>query len=122
MAHFAELDENNIVTRVIVVNNTELLDENGIEQEQIGINFCNSLFGGNWIQTSYNGSFRVRFAGNGFYYDSYNDVFVPPKPFPSWLFSDNTFDWIPPIEYPDDGNIYYWDEETTNWIEAENPS
>jgi hypothetical protein len=81
MAHFAELATNNQVLRVVVVNNDVLLDENGVEQEQLGKDFCASLFGGNWIQTSYNGSFRERFAGVADFYDAVNDVFVaPPAP------------------------------------------
>jgi len=78
MAHFAEIGLNNVVERVIVVHNNELLDENGNEVEQKGIDFCKSLFGGTWVQTSYNGNFRGCFAGKGFVYDSENDVFVPP--------------------------------------------
>lgn len=78
MAHFAELDETNTVKQVIVVHNNELLDENGNESEQKGINFCQSLFGGKWIQTSYNSNFRGTYAGIGCTYDSANDVFVPP--------------------------------------------
>lgn len=79
MAHFAELDETNTVTQVIVVHNNELLD-NGIESEAKGISFCQSLFGGTWIQTSYNGSFRKNFAGIGFTYDPIRDAFIPPMP------------------------------------------
>ena len=78
MAHFAELDADNIVVRVIVVNNAELLDANGQEQEAIGVAFCQSLFGGTWIQTSYSGSFRARFAGQGYTYDPRLDVFIAP--------------------------------------------
>lgn len=115
MAHFAELDENNMVTRVIVVNNLELLDENGQEQEFIGINFCKSLLGGNWIQTSYNGNFRVRFAGYRYTYDENHDAFIAPKPFASWLFNDNSLDWYAPVPYPEDGNYYEWNEETLSW-------
>jgi hypothetical protein len=74
MAHFAQLNENNIVTQVIVVNNDELL-ENGIESEAKGIAFCQSLFGGNWIQTSYNLNFRGKYAGIGMIYDPVEDVF-----------------------------------------------
>ena len=77
MAHFAELDNNNIVQRVIVVNNNELL-ENGIESESKGIAFCKSLFGGSWIQTSYNSTFRKNYAGIGFIYDAIEDAFIPP--------------------------------------------
>jgi hypothetical protein len=79
MAHFAEIDENNIVTRVIVVHNNELLDENGNESEQKGIDFCVAHYGGTWIQTSYNNNFRGYYAGEGMIYDSANDVFVTPE-------------------------------------------
>lgn len=79
MAHFAEIDENNIVKRVIVVNNEVLLDENNVEQEHLGIEFCKNLFSGNWIQTSYNSKFRKEFAGIGFIYDAENDCFQRPK-------------------------------------------
>lgn len=78
MAHFAELDNNNIVKQVIVVHNNELLDENGIESEQKGIQFCQDLFGGTWIQTSYNNNFRGRFAGAGMTYDPVADEFKVP--------------------------------------------
>jgi hypothetical protein len=86
MAHFAQLDDNNIVTQVIVVNNAELLD-NGVESEAKGISFCQSLLGGRWIQTSYSGSIRRQFAGIGFSYDPQADVFVPPHPFPTATFT-----------------------------------
>lgn len=79
MAHFAELDENNIVTQVIVVGNNELIDENNIEQEQKGIDFCVNLLGGIWVQTSYNGTIRKNFAGIGYSYDAERDAFIPPK-------------------------------------------
>lgn len=79
MAHFAELDENNVVLRVIVVHNNELLDADGVEQETLGQAFCTNLLGGNWKQTSYNGSFRKNYAGIGFTYDPTLDEFVQPK-------------------------------------------
>jgi hypothetical protein len=78
MAHFAELDENNVVKQIIVVHNNELL-ENGFESEVKGIAFCQSLFGSNWIQTSYNGNFRKNYAGIGYTYDKQRDAFIPPK-------------------------------------------
>ena len=117
MAHFAQLDENNVVTQVIVVSNNELLDASGVEREEMGIGFCQRLFGGNWKQTSYNHNFRKRYAGIGYTYNAELDIFVPPKPFPSWTFDNNTKDWIPPINYPNDGKTYYWDEELQQWIE-----
>jgi hypothetical protein len=82
MAHFAELDANNVVTRVIVVGNPDCLDENGQESEAVGVSFCQQLFGDDtrWVQTSYNGNFRGVYAGIGYTYDEANDVFVTPPP------------------------------------------
>jgi len=116
MAHFAELDTNNVVLRVVVVHNNELLDENGIEQEAKGVAFCESLFGGKWVQTSYNSAIRKNFAGEGFMYDADKDAFIPPKPFNSWLLVDDTCTWEAPTTYPDDGGVYTWDEPTTSWV------
>jgi len=81
MAHFAELDENNIVKRVIVVHNNELLDDKGIESEQKGVDFCVAHYGGRWIQTSYNANFRGLYAGSGYIYDEALDVFITPNVF-----------------------------------------
>ena len=93
MAHFAELDENNIVLQVIVVHNNELLDDEGQENELKGVQFCNSLFGhNNWIQTSYNNNMRKQFAGVGYTYDETNDVFIAPKPADNYTL--NTTSWI----------------------------
>lgn len=117
MAHFAQLDDNNIVTQVIVVNNNELLDDNGIEQESKGITFCQSLLSGNWKQTSYNSNFRKNYAGIGYTYDVSKDAFIPPKPYNSWLLNEETCNWYPPVVYPDDGAAYSWNEETLSWVE-----
>jgi hypothetical protein len=115
MAHFAEIDENNIVKQVLVVNNNELM-ENGEEKEHKGVAFLQSLFGHDkWKQTSYNGNIRKNYAGIGFSYDSTRDAFIPPKPFDSWLLDENTCIWIPPQPQPGDGNIYTWDESTLSW-------
>ena len=93
MAHFAELDATNTVTQVIVVHNNELLD-NGIESEAKGIAFCQSLFGGNWVQTSYNASIRKNFAGIGYTYDPVRDAFIPPKPEEgNWVLNEDTCRW-----------------------------
>lgn len=121
MAHFAELDENNCVVKVIVIHNNELLD-NGVELESKGIVFCKSLFGENtkWVQTSYNGSFRKNYAGVGFTYDQNRNAFIPPKPFPSWLLEENTCLWVSPIEYPKDEKKYRWSEEDNSWVEIIN--
>jgi hypothetical protein len=117
MAHFAQLDENNIVQQVIVVNNEELLDENGVEQEERGITFCQSLLGGNWKQTSYNGNIRKNYAGAGYTYDAQRDAFIPPKPFNSWLLNETTCLWEAPVPHPNDGKMYMWNEENVAWEE-----
>lgn len=117
MAHFAEIDSNNIVLRVIVVHNNELLD-NGVESEAKGIAFCQSLFGGNWKQTSYNGNMRKNFAGQGYKYDAERDAFIPPQPYNSWVLNESTCMWEPLTAYPNDGKLYTWNEETTSWVEV----
>lgn len=116
MAHFAKLDGNNVVTEVIVVHNNELLD-NGVESEAKGISFCQSLFGGVWKQTSYNGNMRKNFAGIGYTYDSSRDAFIPQKPYNSWVLDEATCQWTAPVPYPTDGKKYTWDEASTNWVE-----
>lgn len=116
MAHFAQLDENNIVINVIVVNNDILLDENGVEQEVNGILFCKSIYGidTNWAQTSYNNKFRKLYAGLGFSYDTLKDAFIPPQPDASWVFSEERWRWEPE-GYPTDGKEYGWNPETLSW-------
>jgi hypothetical protein len=118
MAHFAEIDENSYVKRVLVVNNNELLDENGIEQPQKGIDFLVNLFSGRWVQTSYNSTFRKCYAGIGFFYDEAEDVFIPKKPFPSWIFDEIVWKWYAPVPEPTEG-YYDWNEEIQNWVAAE---
>lgn len=115
MAHFAEINSDNEVIRVIVVANDELLDENGDEQESLGATFCNTLFGGTWKQTSYNGNIRKNYAGIGFTYDSGRDAFIPPKPYASWTLNETTCQWEAPTAMPADGNMYEWNESTTSW-------
>jgi hypothetical protein len=118
MSHFAELDENNIVLRVIVVNNNDILDKDGKEDEIIGIAFCKKLLGGNWVQTSYNSNFRKHFAGKGYTYDENLDAFISPKPFESWILNEETCNWEAPISFPDDGKQYMWNEENQIWVEV----
>lgn len=118
MAHFAEIDENNIVTRVIVVNNTELLDGEQ-ESETKGIDFCESLYGHrNWVQTSFNGSIRHNYAGVGDIWDAENNAFYQSQPFESWELDEN-FIWQPPVVYPEieegSSDVYTWNEETQTW-------
>lgn len=99
MAHFAKLDENNNVIDIIVVNNNELLDENGIEQEQKGIDFCINWSGGYtlWKQTSYNNSFRKKYAWVGGVYNSELDIFIDPQPYPTWILDKVSCTWINPV-------------------------
>ncbi len=115
MAHFAQLDENNVVLQVIVVGNEYLLD-NGQEREELGVRFCVDTFGGGiWKQTSYNNKFRKQYAVVGGTYDSVNDVFIKPKPYGSWVL-DPDFNWVSPVPYP--GQMvgdYLWNEQTGSW-------
>jgi hypothetical protein len=104
MAHFAELDETNIVKRVIVIHNNELLDENGNESEQKGIDFCVAHYGGTWLQTSFNGSIRKNFAGSGCTYDPVRDAFIAPCPADDWILDEYTLQWKPPFDFPNDPN------------------
>jgi hypothetical protein len=117
MAHFATLDESNIVTKVEVINNDVILDGDGVEQEQLGIDFLTELYGaGNYKQTSYNNNFRKQFASRGFTYDAVKDKFISIQPFPSWSLDGND-DWKAPVAYPNDGKEYLWNEDTTSWEE-----
>jgi hypothetical protein len=117
MAHFAKLDENNIVLEVIVIHNNELLDENGNETEAKGLEFVVNWSGGyqNWKQTSYNKNFRNKFATSGDVYMPEYDVFVSAKPYPSWSLDTQTFLWEAPVLQPEMG-LWNWDEPTQQWI------
>ena len=100
MAHFAKI-EDDIVTQVIVA-----------EQDHI------DTLSGTWVQTSYNATIRKNFAGIGYTYNSSKDAFIPPKPYPSWVFNETTCGWDAPVEITDDGKKYTWNEATTNWVEV----
>lgn len=115
MAHYAKLDENNIVINVIVVNNEdEML--NGVESEEKGIAFCQNLTGhSNWKKTSYNGNIRKNYAGIGSRYDPELDAFVAPRPFPSWYLDANAR-WQPPTPRPSGRQPYVWDEPSLSWV------
>ncbi len=115
MANFAKLDDNNKITSVIVINNNEILDENNIESEQMGIDLCTDRYGGSWIQTSYNGNIRNRYGGIGYEYDLINEKFIPEKPFNSWTLNTTTYSWDAPVEYPDAEGKYIWNESMTSW-------
>ena len=114
MAHYAKLDENNVVTQVVVIANKDTADASGVEKEHIGAAFCERLFGGTWKQTSYNGNIRKNYAGIGYTYRSDIDAFVAPKPFASWILNADA-QWEAPVAMPTDGQMYSWDEATTSW-------
>lgn len=121
MAHFAQLDENNIVQQVIVVNNDVIDNLPFPDSEPVGIEFCQSLYGNDtvWVQTSYNANFRYNYAGIGWSFVSEaepNGAFLAPKPYPSWLLNTDTYQWQAPVPYPNDGKIYIWDELTESWV------
>lgn len=118
MAHFAEIDPNNVVLRVVVVGNKDTSDANGVEKEHIGAAFLEKLLGGTWVQTSYNGNKRKNYAGAGYTYDAAIDAFVPPKPYPSWVLNNETAQWLAPVPMPTDGKKYTWDEATQSWVES----
>jgi hypothetical protein len=116
MAHFAQLDENNIVIQVIVVDNENTLDAQENESGVIGVQFCKDVFGEDtiWMQTSYNANSRKAMAVPEGTYDANADEFVDPSPFPSWSLDANN-DWQAPTGYPENGNTYSWNEETLSW-------
>lgn len=95
MAHFAKI-ENDVVVQVIVVDNKDTADANGVEKEYIGAAFCERLLGGTWKQTSYNGNFRKNYAGLGYTYDAARDAFIPPKPSDDATLDEATCQWIVP--------------------------
>jgi hypothetical protein len=116
MAHFAKIGLNSKVIQIVTINNNELLDSNGVEQEVNGINFLTNLTGwAIWKQTSYNNNFRKNYAGIGYTYDEDRDAFIPKKPFNSWLLNETTCQWEAPVAYPTDGQYYKWNETIVNW-------
>ena len=104
MSHFAKINIDNIVTEVIVA------EQDFIDSGLVGL-------ASEWVQTSYNGSFRGKYASNGDTWDKVNEVFISPKPFTSWNL-DASFEWQPPTAYPDDDKFYDWNEDTTAWVEV----
>lgn len=134
MAYFAKLNNNNIVEQVISINNAVITDANGVEQEQLGVDFINQLYKTNevWKKTSYNTrggkyfnsdntlgdqskAFRKNYAGIGYTYDSNRDAFISPKPYNSWILNESTCNWDAPVARPNDNNMYKWNEEILNW-------
>jgi hypothetical protein len=106
MAHFANIDSNNIATEVIVS------EQDFINSGAVGDSFL-------WVQTSYNGNFRKNYAAVGYTYDKTKDAFIAPKPYPSWTLVEDTCQWEAPTAMPEDGQAYTWDEDTTSWVAGE---
>jgi len=117
MAYFAKLGTGNIVEKVISINNAVITDANGVEQEQLGVDFINKLYNTRdvWKQTSYNNNIRKNYAGVGYQYDQTRDAFIPPKPFNSWVLNETTCLWKAPVDYPTDGGKYTWNETNQTW-------
>jgi hypothetical protein len=113
MSHFAEVDENNVVLRVLVGDN---------DMPNEGYDWFVENLGGTWIKTSYNGSIRKNFAGIGYTYNEELDAFIPPKPYDSWSLNESTCLWQAPVAYPQDGRAYLWNEESLLWVEIESLS
>jgi hypothetical protein len=111
MAHFAQVNDENIVLQVLVTDN---------DYPNEGYDWLVETFGGRWIQTSYNARIRKNFAGIGFTYDEGRDAFIPPKPFDSWELDEDTCTWAAPIPYPTGDKLYTWNEEELEWTEVEN--
>ena len=125
MAHFAKLDDNNVVLAVHVVNN-DVITVDGVESEQVGIDFLTDLHGhSSWKQTSYNGTIRKNYAGIGYTYDAGRDAFIPPQPWASWVLNETTCQWESPVAYPtvdpENFKAYAWFEPNQQWIEITGP-
>lgn len=120
MAHFAKINEQtNEVEQVIVISNEDCNNLPFPDSEPIGQQFIQNLgLSGVWKQTSYNNNFRKQYAGLGYTYNTENDVFISPKPYPSWILNETDWTWEAPLPYPNDVNGYIWDEDTLNWIEG----
>ena len=108
MSHFAEINSDSVVQRVIVA------EQDFINSGAVGDSF-------NWVQTSYNGNFRKNYAGSGYTYDKAKDAFIAPQPYASWTLVEATCQWEAPTAYPTDGKAYTWDEDTTAWVETPAP-
>jgi hypothetical protein len=124
MAYFAKLGTGNIIEQVISINNSVITDANGVEQEQLGVDFINKMYNTRdvWKQTSYNNNIRKNFAGVGYQYDQQRDAFIAPKPYNSWTLNEQTCQWESPILMPeltqeqiDNKDYYNWNEQNLNW-------
>ena len=121
MAYFAKLGTGNIIETVISINNSVITDSNGVEQEQLGVDFINKLYNTRdvWKQTSYNNNIRKNYAGIGYQYDQTRNAFIAPKPFNSWILNEDTCRWEAPVAMPttelEENQYYSWNESIINW-------
>ena len=124
MAHFAKLNNDNVVIAVEVINNAVITDSDGKEQEQLGIDFLKQIHGEafTYKQTSYNSKFRKNFAQIQGTYDPTKDAFIGVKPFNYWVLNDTTYQWEAPSTAPSDGKPYTWEESSTSWVEVKPPN
>jgi hypothetical protein len=122
MAHFAEVNADGIVQRVIVVDNNDCKNAEGNESEAVGAAFCSNLLGGTWKQTSYNGNIRKNYAGIGYTFDEGRDAFIPPKPFSKWVLNEDTCNWESPVAYPEGEDRYTWNDNRGEWELVEVPA
>ena len=123
MANFAKLNSDNIVMAVHVVDNDDIKDSDGVEQESLGIAFLQEIHGWtDWKQTSYNAKFRKNYAGIGYKYDSTRDAFISPQPFSSWTLNETNCQWKSPVDFPTIDDNYYieWDEANLRWAAVDN--
>lgn len=120
MAHFAQINSDNVVTQVIVVSNADCGGGEYPASDSIGAAFCTNLLGGTWKQTSYNNNFRKRYAGIGYTFNEELDAFIAPKPYPSWTLNTDTADWEAPVARPAEG-FWTWNESTQQWDEVTTP-
>lgn len=118
MAHYAFLDDNNVVTEVIVGRH-EYETVDGISDWET---YYGELRSQRCVRTSYNGNIRKNYAGIGYTYDKVRDAFIPPQPYPSWVLNETTCLWDVPVPRPDDGSPYVWDEDTVSWVQIDQGS
>ena len=122
MAHFAQLDGNNVVMQVVVVSDADTCNEEGYEVEEIGQQFLKNMYGQDtkWVKTSYNGNIRKMYAGFGYSYNEELDAFIQPKPFRSWILDKEQACYVAPVPRPEkEGKVYIWDEEDEQWTEQD---
>ena len=120
MAHYARVNNENIITFITPIPNEMITDINGVEHEDWAFKHLYETIpdslGDRWVQTSYNNNFRVRYVGLGYSWNQELNAFIPPKPYESWSLNEETCLWEAPVAYPTDGEVYDWDEDLGDWV------